>query len=118
VYILNRTITKGTDGKTPYELWIGSVPVVQHLRTFGWIARVKVTKPNLKKLDDRSKKMIFVGYEPRSTTYRCYDPDTRRVHISRVVIFDEETSWDWVGDAAARGSAEIPVIELSKIFRR
>jgi transposase InsO family protein len=71
VYILNRTITKGTDGKIPYELWTCYVPAVQHLRTFGWIAHVKVTKPNLKKLDDRSKKMIFIGYEPGSATYRC-----------------------------------------------
>jgi hypothetical protein len=34
--------------------------------------------------------MIFVGYMPGSATYRCYDPDTRRVHINKDVIFDEE----------------------------
>jgi hypothetical protein len=34
--------------------------------------------------------MIFVGYEPGSAAYRVYDPATRRVHISRDVIFDEQ----------------------------
>jgi hypothetical protein len=95
VYILNRTITKGADGKTPYELWTGSISGVHHLRTFGCIAHVKLNKPNLKKLDDRSKKMIFVGYESGSVAYICYDPNTQRVHISRDVIFEEEASWDW-----------------------
>jgi hypothetical protein len=82
---------------------------------------VKVTKPNLKKLDDRSKKMIFVRYEPGSAAYRCYDPDTSRdtsrVHISRDVIFYEDASWDWVGDAAAGGRAELPVTNLSEDFQ-
>jgi hypothetical protein len=89
VHILNRTICKGSNGKTPYELWTGKAPAVHHLRTFGCIAHVKVTTPNLKKLSDRSKKMIFVGYEPGSAAYRCYDPTTKRVHVTRDVIFDE-----------------------------
>jgi hypothetical protein len=61
VHILNRTMSKGSGGKTPYELWTRRAPTVHHLRTFGCIAHVKVTTPNLKKLSDRSKKMIFVG---------------------------------------------------------
>jgi hypothetical protein len=94
VYILNRAISKLTGSKTPYELWTGSKPHVKHLRTFGCVAHVKVTKPNLKKLDDRSRGMSFVGYEPRSAAYRCYDLTTKRVHISRDVVFDEEAVWN------------------------
>jgi hypothetical protein len=51
---------------------------------------VKVTKPNLAKLDDRSKPIIFVGYELGSAAYRCYDLVTKRIHISRDVVFDED----------------------------
>jgi hypothetical protein len=87
----------GGGGKTPYELWIGSKPSVSHFRTFGCIAHVKVTKPNLKKLDDRNMAMIFVGYESGSTTYRCYDPHTKSVLINRDVVFDEDASWNWTG---------------------
>jgi hypothetical protein len=61
MYVLNRSPTKGVVGKTLYEAWHGRKPVVHHLRTFGCIAYVKDTSPNLKKLDDRSHPMIFVG---------------------------------------------------------
>ncbi|KAF8672420.1 hypothetical protein HU200_049631 [Digitaria exilis] len=95
VYLLNRSSSKSTGGKTPYELWTGCTPGVQHLRTFGCVAHVKTTTPHLKKLDDRSLRMIFVGYEPGSMAYRAYDPATGRVHISRDVVFDESAQWSW-----------------------
>jgi hypothetical protein len=47
------------------------------------------TTPNLKKLDDRSRPMIFIGYEPGSKAYSVYNPLTKKVHVSRDVIFDE-----------------------------
>lgn len=101
VYLLNRSSSKSIGGKTPYELWNGSPPAVHHLRTFGCLAHVKTTTPNVKKLDDRSKPMMFVGYEPGSKAYRCYDPASRRVHISHDVAFDEEAQWRWDGETAS-----------------
>jgi hypothetical protein len=95
VYLLNRSTSKEAGGRTPYELWTGSLPAVHHLRTFGCLAHVKVIAPHLKKLDDRSRPMIFVGYEPGSMAYRVYEPRSRRVHISRDVIFDESAQWKW-----------------------
>jgi transposase InsO family protein len=94
VYTLNRMTTKGNGSKTPYELWVGCTPAVHHLRTFRCIAHVK-TMGNLKKLDDHSKPVIFIGYEPGSKAYRTYDPATQRVHVSRDVVFEEEAKWDW-----------------------
>ncbi|KAF0901317.1 hypothetical protein E2562_039372 [Oryza meyeriana var. granulata] len=46
--------------------------------------------------------MIFVSYEGRSKAYRVYDPNSRRVHVTRDVVFDEGVSWDW----DARGGGE------------
>ncbi|WVZ95469.1 hypothetical protein U9M48_041230 [Paspalum notatum var. saurae] len=89
VFLLNRSPTKSVTGKTPYEAWHGEKPAVQFLRTFGCIAHVKVTRPHGGKLDDRSIKMVFVGYEPGSKAYRVYDPVAGRLHVSRDVIFDE-----------------------------
>jgi hypothetical protein len=54
VYLLNRKVSKSTSDCTPYELWIGSKPNVSYLKVFGCIAHVKVTAPNLKKLDDKA----------------------------------------------------------------
>jgi hypothetical protein len=95
VYVLNRSTSKDAGGRTPYELWIGSTPVVQHLCTFGCVAHVKNTRPNLPKLEDRSRPMIFVGYEAGSMAYRAYDPAMKRVHITCDVVFDEEANWRW-----------------------
>jgi hypothetical protein len=39
--------------------------------------------------------MVFIGYEPGSKAYKVYEPSTRRVHVSRDVIFDETASWNW-----------------------
>jgi transposase InsO family protein len=102
VYLLNRSSSKSINGKTPYELWTGSPPGVQHLKTFGCLAHMKITTPALKKLDDRSRRTIFVGYEAGSKAYRLYDPVTQRVHISCDVIFDEGGSWQWNGELEDR----------------
>jgi hypothetical protein len=39
--------------------------------------------------------MIFAGYEKGSKAFRAYDPITKRVTITRNVIFDEVAQWDW-----------------------
>lgn len=80
---------------TPYEAWCGRKPGVSYLRTFGCVAHVKNVKPHLKKLEDRSTPMVFVGYEAGSKAYRVFDPVTDRVHVTRDVIFDEQAQWDW-----------------------
>lgn len=95
VYLLNRSPTKSLDNKTPFEVWHGFTPNVQYLRTFGCVAHVKPTKPHQSKLEDRSKPMVFIGYEQGSAAYRCYDPVGDRVHVTRDVVFDEGARWDW-----------------------
>jgi hypothetical protein len=77
VYLLNRVPCKANDGKTPFEVWYGKTPAVHHLKTFGCVVYVRNTKPRLKKLDDRGRKMIFVGYVRGMKAYRAYDPITR-----------------------------------------
>jgi hypothetical protein len=90
VHVLNRSSSKGAGGRTLYDLWTGSMPLVHHLCTFGCVAHVKNMWPHLHKLTDRSKPNIFVGYEPRLMAYRVYDLTTKCVHITRNVVFDEE----------------------------
>src|SRR5664279_1160657 len=81
VFILNRSPTKSMDGKTPFEAWHGRKPDVHFMRMFGCVLHVREMRPGLKKLDDRSRPMIFVGYEPGTKGYRAYDPATKRVCI-------------------------------------
>jgi hypothetical protein len=74
VYLLNRVPCKAVDGRTPFEVWYKKKSTVHHLKTFGCIVYMRNTKPHLKKLDERGRKMIFVGYEKGTKAFRVYDP--------------------------------------------
>lgn len=95
VYVLNRSPTKSLEGITPYEAWYGKKPRVEHLRVFGCVGLVKNIGPQIKKLSDRSTKMVFLGYEEGTKGYRMFDPISSKLHISRDVIFEEELGWEW-----------------------
>lgn len=49
----------------------------------------------MRKLENRSKKVINLGREPGTKEYRLYDPESGRIHVSRDVIFEETTTWPW-----------------------
>jgi hypothetical protein len=104
VFILNRSPTKALKGMMPYETWHGHKPNVSYLRTFGYIGHVKTVKPGLGKLEDRSTKMVFQGYEDGTKAYRFYDPARGKVVVSRDIVFNEAAAWRW--DTAATGEAE------------
>jgi transposase InsO family protein len=71
VYLMNRTGSSSIpEGKTPYELWIGLKPNLKHLRVFGSVAFVHFPEQMTTKLEPRSKKMLFVGYDGASSNYR------------------------------------------------
>jgi hypothetical protein len=95
VYALNRCPMKSIDDMTPFEAWHGRKPVVHHLRMLGCIVYVQNTMSHLKKLEDHDCKMIFIGYESGSKAYRAYDPITKRVHVTRDMVFYEQAQWDW-----------------------
>lgn len=54
-----------------------------------------MTKPHLKKLDDRATPAVFIGYEQGSKAWRFYDPSTHHAIVSRDAVFEEHASWDW-----------------------
>lgn len=56
---------------------------------------MKINKPHLKKLDERSKSVINLLTEPGSKVYRLYDPIKEKVYVSRDVVFDKKRGWDW-----------------------
>ena len=95
VYLSNRSPTKSVLGKTPQEAWNGRKPGISHLRVFGSIAHVHVPDERRSKLDDKSEKFIFIGYDNYSKGYKMYNPNNGRTIISRDVVFDEESTWNW-----------------------
>jgi Domain of unknown function (DUF4219) len=91
VYLQNRCPTVSLENITPQEAWCGVKPSVAHLKVFGSVAYAHVPDPNRTKLDDKSKKLIFIGYDEKSKVYNLYDPLTKKVHVSCDVQVNEES---------------------------
>ncbi|GAB1609461.1 hypothetical protein Ahia01_001231700 [Argonauta hians] len=74
-------------GKTPYEAVTGIKPDISRLHKFGQTCYA--LKQNPKKLENRSEKGIFLGYDKGSPAYLIYFPDTEKIQKVRVVNFSE-----------------------------
>ncbi|GJV69782.1 zinc finger, CCHC-type containing protein [Tanacetum coccineum] len=98
IYILNRVPTRALIDKTPYEALYNRKPNMENLRIFGCTAYAKITIPHLKKLDDRSIPLIYLGVEEGSKACRLYDPIAKKKHVSKDVRFMETKLWDWNKD--------------------
>ena len=94
-YILNQSPTFALCRQTPFEAWSGWKPKVTHFKIFGCIAYAYVPSQKRGKLDDNSVKCIFVGYSVETKGYRLYNPLTKKLIISRDVVFDEKSAWNW-----------------------
>ena len=62
VYILNIYPTKSIKDKIPLDTWRKMNTTGSHPRLFGCVAYAHIPKEMRKKLDDKSEKYIFVGY--------------------------------------------------------
>ena len=93
VYLKNRCTTSGVHDITPHEKYFGKKPVLSHTRIFGAIDYMHIPDEKRQKLDPKSKKCILVGYSLEQKGYKCYNPLTRKVRVSRDFVFDESASW-------------------------
>jgi transposase InsO family protein len=93
VYIMNRTPTTAVHGMTPENKFTGKKLDVSHFRVFGCIAYMHVPEEKRSKLDPKADKCIFIGYSSKQKGYRCFNPSTRKLQVSRDVVFDEMVSW-------------------------
>ena len=85
-YLINRSPSITINRKTPIEVWSGSPANYSELRVFGCIAYAHVDNG---KLEPRAVKCIFLGYKSGVKIYKLWNPETRKVVISRNVIFNE-----------------------------
>ncbi|KAI5316393.1 hypothetical protein L3X38_036100 [Prunus dulcis] len=95
VHILNRSPTLAVRSKTPEEAWSGVKPSMGHFRIFGCISHVPVPDQRRIKLDNKSLKCIFFGVSDESKAYRLFDLISKKIIVSRDVVFKEDQSWDW-----------------------
>jgi len=108
VYILNRCLTKSVQEKTPEEPWSGRRPSIRYLLVFGCISYAHVPYKIINNLDDKGERCIFIGYSSNSKAYKLYNPEIKRMIISRDVTFDEGGMWNW-----SSKSIKEPIVTLN-----
>lgn len=89
VYILNTSVMKAVEGKTPQEAYSGKKPSVSHLKVFESECCMHI-RDERTKLALKSRKCIFLGYDMESKLYRIYDPEARKVLLIQDVLFQEQ----------------------------
>ena len=92
VYVMNKTPTAAVHDVKPEEKFTGVKPDLSHLKVFGCIAYVHVPDELRTKLDPKAEKCVFIGYSLEQKGYRCYNPLTHKLRVSRDVVFDEMNS--------------------------
>jgi transposase InsO family protein len=95
VHIQNRSPTTAVEDKTPEEAWSNEKPVVDYFRVFGCVAHVHIPDQKRSKLDDKSRKCVLLGVSDESKAWRLYDPISKKIIVSKDVVFEEEKGWDW-----------------------
>ncbi|SCZ88409.1 BZ3501_MvSof-1269-A2-R1_Chr10-2g02534 [Microbotryum saponariae] len=85
----NMTPHAGVSGEIPDARWHGYAPDVSSLRTFGCRAWHCLPSASRSALDPKAMPLIFVGLDDHSKAYRLFNPATRKVLLSRNVLFHE-----------------------------
>jgi hypothetical protein len=79
---------------------------------FESIAYEKIPELKRTKLEDKSKKYIFIGYSEKFKAYKLYDPIEKKLMISRDVKLNEEARWDWKNQQEELSTKEVEVRHL------
>ena len=90
-YLLNILPSKLLGNLTPTHILYRKSPTYTHLRVFGCLCFPLFPSTTIHKLQPRSAPCVFLGYPSSHRGYKCYDLTTRKIIISRHVLFDETT---------------------------
>ena len=93
-YLINRMPTKVLKYKTPLECLKDFFPETRlhsdlPIKVFGCTVYVHIPSQFRSKLDPRAVKCVFMGYASKQKGYKCYDPQTKKFHVSMDVSFFE-----------------------------
>jgi len=87
VHLINRLPTPTLQLMSPFFKLYNREPNYQELRVFGCLCYPLLRPYGLHKLEYRSKPCLFLGYHHAG--YKCLDPVTNKVYLSRHVVFNE-----------------------------
>jgi hypothetical protein len=81
------------DGRIPEEECTGKKVNYSFMKTFGCEAFVHIYKENRTKLEAKSKKCTFIGYNVSDFGYRLWDYEIHKIIRSIDVIFNEKVMY-------------------------
>ncbi|MCO5569788.1 hypothetical protein L7F22_023503 [Adiantum nelumboides] len=93
VHIMNQTPRAAIHEISPYERLYGIKSTISYMKVFGCVCYVHVPNEARKKMEPKAMKCIFLDYPVEKKGYKCYDPTTRQVYVSRDVRFCEHEPW-------------------------
>ncbi|PKU66399.1 Retrovirus-related Pol polyprotein from transposon TNT 1-94 [Dendrobium catenatum] len=89
VYLINRMPSQNTKNMSPFELLHNRKPDYKHLRIFGCACFPLIPASQRTKLQPTAMNNVFLGYSDIHKGYKCLNPNTNKITISRHVTFDE-----------------------------
>jgi hypothetical protein len=106
IYLINRLPSPVLQQESPLSKLFHHPPDYSILRAFGCLCYPLLRPYATHKLSFRSKPCIFIGYGSNEKGYRCLDPLTHKVYLSRNVIFDK-TKFPAKSPSSSLGSCKV-----------
>ena len=76
-YLVNMSSLSANNFKQPQKVWTGGPIDLPNIRIFGCTAYSLVDVEKRSKLDDKSKKYIFIGFHSEVKGYKVAQPNIR-----------------------------------------
>jgi hypothetical protein len=88
IYLINRGPSRSLDGGIIEEAWTSKKVNYSFFKTFICESFVHIDKENRRKLEAKSKKCTFIGYDVNDFGYLLWDYENKKIIRSRDVIFN------------------------------
>jgi len=96
-YLLNILPTKVLGYRSLMQILYQKNPLYSHLRVFGCLC-YPLFLALIHKLQARSTPCAFLGYRSNHRSYKCFDLSSKKIIISRQVLFDETYPFSKIHD--------------------
>ena len=109
MYTINCIPSPTTHNKLPFKLLYGQTPNYSSLRVFGCACFVSLPPHERTLLQPRTRLCCLLGYGVSQKGFRCYDPISHRLRVSRHVEFWEHRHFTSLQQFPASSSLESPI---------
>lgn len=87
--LINRLPNTMLNNKTPFEVLYNQQPTNSHIKSFGCLCYPVTLKTHKEKFESIATPHVFIGYPFNTKGYKVLDLSTRRLDVSKDVLFYE-----------------------------